>query len=181
MKISYPFPLSNLEITLQRGMCYGSCPVYELKILGTGEVIYQGRHFVKCVGEHRDRIEATDVFRLFEFAQEIGFFEMRDTYDSGPIYILDEQEMVHESGMSVTDRPRHVVTIQIGEMKKHVTDYFGTPRRLRRFEQMIDRVCRSERWVGIGAERTESNETHDSEFQKQISKYLQAKDVPDDI
>jgi len=155
MKISYPFALSDLTISLERGMCYGSCPVYELILMGTGEVIYRGSHFVKCIGEHRIRIEATDVFRLFVFAQEIGFFQMENAYENGPIYMLDEQGMVQADAIGVTDFPRHVVTIQIGDMKKRVVDYFGAPRRLRRFEQMIDRVCHSERWVGIGAEQTE--------------------------
>jgi hypothetical protein len=182
MKIAYPFPLSDLAISLKRGMCYGSCPVYELRLLGTGEVIYRGEDYVKCTGEHRGRIEATDVFKLFVFAREIGFFQMEDEYHTDTMCSLDGQGMVSEvGGISVTDFPTQVVTIQTGDMKKQIVDYFGAPQRLRRLEHRIDRVCHSRRWVGTAGERTKSNEAHDSEFHKQLSKYLQAKDVPDDL
>jgi len=32
--------------------------------------------------------------------------------------------------------------------KKKIIDYLGAPKRLRQFENMIDRICRSKRWIG---------------------------------
>ncbi len=41
----------SLIITLERGACYGMCPVYSLTIYGNGKVVYKGDMFVKVAGK----------------------------------------------------------------------------------------------------------------------------------
>jgi len=53
-------PLSDAElrevvITMYRGMCYGECPVYSVRITGDGWVSYSGGSFVKEVGNRQAR------------------------------------------------------------------------------------------------------------------------------
>ncbi len=45
-------PLSDAElrkvvITMERGMCYGECAVYEIRITGDGRISYHGKMFVE--------------------------------------------------------------------------------------------------------------------------------------
>ena len=148
MKIEYPFPLKNIIIRLKRGTCLGPCPVYELIIHGNGEVIYNGKYFVKEVGIRKDKISQTQILRLFKYAVEIGFFELKSKYDIENNYILDKKGMVQCSEIIITDLPAREVEIKIGNRKKKIFDHIGAPKRLRQFENMIDRICKSDRWIG---------------------------------
>jgi hypothetical protein len=152
MKINYPFPLSDLKIILKRDECYGSCPVYKVEIRGTGEVVYHGVEFVKIKGEQRSTISKKDILELFKYAQEIGFFELKSSYVNQVEYELDKNELINRREGFVTCQPGCTVEIHIGEKKKEVYDYFGAPKRLRRFEKMIDRVCQIEKWIGTESE-----------------------------
>ena len=49
---------------------------------------------------------------------------------------------------NITDLPEYEVEIKIGNKKKKIVDYLGAPKRLRQFENMIDRICKTERWIG---------------------------------
>ena len=148
MKIEYPFPLENLIIRLKRGMCFGPCPVYELIIYGSGEIIYNGEYFVKEIGIRKDKIPQIQILRLFKYAMEIDFFEMKSKYIFENYYELDKNGMVQYSNGTMTDLPEYEVEIKIGNKKKKIVDYLGAPKRLRQFENMIDSICRSKRWIG---------------------------------
>ena len=128
--------LDDVKITLKRGPCHGSCPVYELTVLGSGEVIYKGEAFVKEIGERRSSIPQKDVSKLLAYAMDMGFFELESGY-----YAL------------ITDVAEHEVTVKIGDREKKVIDQSAAPILLQRFESMIDRVCQSRKWVGTWEER----------------------------
>lgn len=148
MKIGYPFPLKNLTIRLKRSGCLGPCPVYELIIHGNGEVIYNGEYFVKEIGIRKDKISQSQIFTLFKYAIKIGFFELKSEYNTESYYELDKNGMVQYSESMITDLPTYEVEIKIGNKKKEIIDYLGAPKRLRQFENMIDKICKSERWIG---------------------------------
>ncbi|HEY1024831.1 MAG TPA: DUF6438 domain-containing protein [Sphingobacteriaceae bacterium] len=83
MKLKYPFPIADLRIKLERGPCLGECPVYDITITGTGDVIYDGVIFVREVGRRHSKVDEFDVLELFMFAADIGFFEMKKEYSTG--------------------------------------------------------------------------------------------------
>lgn len=150
MKIEYPFPLKSLMIRLKRGPCFGTCPIYELIIYGNGEVIYNGERFKKEIGTRKDKIPQTQILRLFKYAMNIGFFEMKSKYDIEYVCMLDKNGRVQYSEVMVAYLPTYEVEIKIGNKKKKIIDYLGAPKRLRQFENLVDRICKSERWIGKG-------------------------------
>src|SRR5258708_3948269 len=68
------------EITLERTACFGTCPVYKVTLYSDGKVAYEGKEFVKEVGERSGKISAADFQRLGQQAQQIGFFDLKDKY-----------------------------------------------------------------------------------------------------
>jgi hypothetical protein len=56
--------------------------------------------------------------------------------------------MVQCSESIISVLPAREVEIKIGNKKKKIFDYIGAPKRLRQFENMIDRICKFERWIG---------------------------------
>lgn len=127
-------PMSNVEITLQRGVCFGFCPDYTVTITGDGQVRYEGRRFVNAVGERTATIPREDVARLLALFDEIGFDRLRDAYRA-----------------QVTDLPTYAVTLTRNGRTKTVVDYggrsAGMPESVRQLQDEIDRVAGTAQWV----------------------------------
>jgi hypothetical protein len=147
MKIKYPFPLSDLQIKLFRGPCFGECPVYEVTISGTGEVTYRGDMYVKEVGKREDKVDVLEVLDLYKYAVEIGFFELQAEYESDCQIIIGDKMMVETSGTTMTDQAFCDVTISTGKQTKKVHNYLGSPKRLRQLENRIEKLANTRRWV----------------------------------
>ncbi|HEU0100436.1 MAG TPA: DUF6438 domain-containing protein [Allosphingosinicella sp.] len=148
----------KLAITLERFGCYGSCPVYRVRIEGDGRVVFQtleplgdplvglrggfDRHNVLAPGRHEGRIARAEVEALVDRFRSARFFGLRKAYRA-----------------PVTDSASFVVTFETGRRRKRVVDYVGKtvgmPEAVTRLEDEIDRVAETARWVagdpGTGA------------------------------
>ena len=126
--------MSNVEITLRRGVCYGYCPDYTVTIGGDGQVRYEGRAFVNVRGERTATIPREDVAGLLRRFDEIDFENLQDSYRG-----------------QVTDLPTYTVTLTRDGRTKRVVDYAGTqagmPRSVRDLQDEIDRVAGTAQWV----------------------------------
>ncbi|MEZ5956613.1 MAG: DUF6438 domain-containing protein [Hyphomonadaceae bacterium] len=129
-----PVTMSNVEIRLTRGVCFGYCPDYTVTINGEGQVRYEGRRFVNVVGERRATISREDVARLVARFDEIGFSNLRDAYRA-----------------EVSDLPTYTVRLTRNGQTKTVVDYGGTgagmPQSVRELQTEIDRVAGTAQWV----------------------------------
>lgn len=126
--------MSNVEIRMVRGVCFGFCPDYTVTINGEGQVRYEGRRFVNAVGERTASIPSEDVARLLQRFDDIGFDQLRDSYRA-----------------QVTDLPTYTVTLTRNGRTKTVVDYGGTgagmPETVRQLQDEIDRVAGTAQWV----------------------------------
>jgi Domain of unknown function (DUF6438) len=129
----------NTTITLERTMCFGTCPVYNLTIHGDGSVTYQGQAFVRVKGTVETKIERSKVEKLVRKFEEIGYFELKEKYTT----IRNPDGTKY----SFTDLPTTITSITIGDKYKRVGDYLGAPPRLRELEKEIDETAGSDRWV----------------------------------
>ena len=130
---SFPPPksINNVVITLERTVCFGSCPDYSLIVYGNGTLIYEGRNFVEVTGLQSSNISQEHVQELVRAFYAIGYFSLQDEY-SAP----------------VTDLPTTSTSISIDGRYKQVVNYSGAPEQLIELENMIDDVAKSKRWVG---------------------------------
>ncbi len=121
-------------IILERGMCYGYCPVYSLYLWENGSVLYNGTLFVKETGQRKGTINETAFSEILEIAEDMGFFTMNDTYDR----------------VDMTDMPSAVITINTGSFHKRVEHYHGdqsAPESLTALEEAIDTAAGVSRWT----------------------------------
>jgi hypothetical protein len=116
-------PSEPVEITLQRTVCFGTCPDYSVTLKGDGTVLYTGRQFVKTPGEHTWKIEPAAVRALAREMEAAGFFELQDAYTA-----------------MMTDNPTTFTTLTIGTRTKKVKDYVAGPPKLKDIEARIDEV-----------------------------------------
>ncbi len=126
--------IKDVVITLERGPCYGACPVYKLTVSGDGTVIYKGERFVRINDTRMITVSEEEVRQLISEFERINYFSLEDSY---------EEKMV-------TDMETVITSITVNGKTKIVRHYHGdksTPKELRELENKIDEIVNSEQWV----------------------------------
>ena len=130
--------LAQARIEMERTMCYGHCPEYEVTISGSGRVLYSGKDNVKAKGIRRARIEREKVRRLLAAFDQAKFFAMPETGRNCAC-------------PSYTDLPSAVVTLTWRGRTRRLDHYHGctcAPQALFDLERDIDQAANTDRWVG---------------------------------
>lgn len=119
----------DILITIERGACFGSCPIYSAQIYADGTVVYVGKNYVKTTGERRFKISHDRVQALIKEFERIDYWSLKDKYETD------------ENGMSVTDMPTTTTSICLNGKKKRVVNYYHAPRKLDELEDKIDSLA----------------------------------------
>lgn len=122
-------------ITLERGACFGFCPVYNLVIYDNGTVIYTGISNVEVVGVRMIEIDTLSVMSLADRMSLTGYFDWQDEYTE----------------QLITDQVTVITSLSWDNNYKRITRYDGDPNApigLYRFEQEIDAIVNVSQWVG---------------------------------
>lgn len=133
-------PMSVI-IRLERGPCYGRCPVYQITIYGDGTVRYDGQDHVRVMGAQTAVISTGTVKALADEIVKSGFFNLRDAYTEA----------------QVTDAPFAIVYAAVGGRSKTVRHYLGdrsAPKLLETIETRIDEAAGVKRWTAMTAPST---------------------------
>jgi hypothetical protein len=128
-------------VTLERGPCFGTCPVYRVTVARSGAVTFDGRRFVADSGTSRDSIPAADADRLFRQLADAGWTGFARRYAMGE----------PGCGRFATDLPTVVIELSLAGVQRRVEHDHGcqdAPEVLNRLEQGIDSVAGVTRWVG---------------------------------
>ena len=133
-------------ITLERTICYGTCPSYRLTGSASGAVTFEGREFVRVKGISRLNITDEKVRQLIALFDDAGYFSLKDRYES-------EKDGCPEVW---TDNPSVVVSIRMNGKSKSISHYHGCqagdgksiyPKALAVLEDKIDKIVGTERWI----------------------------------
>lgn len=136
------------SIALERTPCFGRCPVYRLRIAGTGAVHVESASASDSLdATFSDSIPPSAASALLALARAIDFFDLPDE-------ITPANQDVCK--LAATDHPSAIVTIAIGDTVKRVNHYHGCHAevngvygdaypRLTAFEAAIDSAARVER------------------------------------
>jgi len=142
-------PAAVDSLVLERTPCFGFCPAYRLGLTGAGQIHFQSRNSGEEQRAVTATVSASTLARLVARARDAGFFEFPDAIRGDSVFCP----------LVATDHPTVTVTIFSGAQTKRIEDYLGcrgggTDRavelrleQLRAFEQEIDSVLQSSRWV----------------------------------
>jgi hypothetical protein len=111
--------------SMQRGYCFGTCPVFDFKIYENGRATYTGTANVANVGNYA--AENVLVLRdsILNAAENIGFIMLLDSYDN----------------QFITDLPATTYSLKVDDRQKVVVCRFSCP------EQLIDFGNQVQRWI----------------------------------
>ncbi len=134
-----------ISISLERTVCFGSCPSYVLTILADGRVTFEGRQYVKSKGIFRKKIAPAKLEPIFQKIEEIHFWELEDRYRT--------KKNPDGSISMITDMPTQYVTVKWPTKSKRVENYYGAPPEVLELEGLIDEIAGVSKWVGKPNER----------------------------
>lgn len=129
-----------LMATIERTMCYGTCPAYKVSIYRDGTVEYAGDAYVKTRGAATGHISPDQVAELDALFAKAHYLDLAAAYDH----------------VEMTDLPSVNTSYVLGDKHHAVEHYTGdrsAPEGLRQVEAGIDRVVGIEQWIGTREER----------------------------
>ena len=121
-----------IVITIERTMCYGTCPAYSVTMREDGTVTYSGQQHTRVGGDRTWTIDPAAVRALAKEMAGKGYFELKDEYS-----------------VMVTDNPTTYTTLTIGSRSKKIKDYVAGPAILKQMQRRIDEVSDAKRYVFI--------------------------------
>lgn len=135
---------ADLVITMERTMCFGTCPDYKLTIKANGTVTFRGGQFTKTKGTAKSRITKSSLRELVAAFDRVDLDSFADDYSQGSVC---------ES--YITDLPSEIISLKRDGKTKQVNHYFGcTGNAVRKkleplteLGKMIDSVTNSRRWI----------------------------------
>ena len=131
---------SAVRITLERGPCFGTCPVYSVTLDGSGAILFEGRRFVADTGISTGRVPRARIDSLVAELIAGGYFGFADRYVAG------EPGCVQYA----TDLPSVTTEVRAGGRSKRIEHDHGcmeAPKALTALEGRIDSVAGVARWI----------------------------------
>ena len=136
------------SLVLERSECFGTCPSYRLRISSAEQVRFESHNRGDSANIVTDTAPPGTYEHLITRARAIGFYDL-------PPDIIKDSVFCR---LAMTDAPTAVTTIFTNRAIKRVSDYRGclgtTDRKvlppienLRAFENEIDSVLKSSRWI----------------------------------
>lgn len=141
------YNLNDVTITLERTVCFGTCPAYSVSVQGDGTVNYNGAKFVAVLGTKQKQISRDAVVALLHEFYTIDFFILRPEYQNKPDITVNADGTVQETQVMVTDLPSTIVTLTIGDYSKRVLAYYGAPDSIYTLATHIDETTGTAAWV----------------------------------
>ena len=110
----------NEIISIKRGACFGTCPIYLISISSDRIATYYGKKFVERTGTVEFRLSEDEINSILEKANKINYCQLEDEYFE-----------------RISDLPRTYIQI----FDKKILDYYGAPKELKELEKLIDNIC----------------------------------------
>jgi hypothetical protein len=128
-------------ITLERTICFGSCPAYKISIFSDGLVLYEGKDFVKTKGDADGRITKEQVQELVKEFEKIDYLKLDNEYSPGK-----------KCPEGWTDYPSAITSLTQNDKTKTVVHYHGCQglpvlKQLTALENKIYEVVNTKRWT----------------------------------
>ncbi len=131
----------SLFAGIERGACFGRCPIYKMKIYNSGYVHFEGIKFCEPLGVNTTQLTKEQMKLLLDKANEIKYKEMEDKYDMP----------------GVTDLPTIITSLVIDGERKTVARRYGYPQELLDLEKVFTQLIETSTWEKKGRVSTQQN------------------------
>ena len=124
------------KIVLERGMCYGTCPVYKITIYEDGRVEWDGKHYVQEAGMREWSISSENFNEIVKSIEKSKLVNMKDNYTEA----------------YTTCMPSTVLVVHFKDKTKKKIDHdhgdSTAPKKLTWLENRIDKLSGTKKYIG---------------------------------
>jgi Domain of unknown function (DUF6438) len=108
--ISAPATLvpNDFVLSLQRGECFGDCPIYTVTVDAAGNVEYEGTKFVTVTGAARWSVSTEVVAHLFKLLERVHFLDLE-----------------FECHRYISDVPTQTISLDVGGRERVLANRWG--------------------------------------------------------
>ncbi len=117
---------------LQKTPCYGTCPVYTLRLAKDGRASLEAEKFIEKEGLYRAKFAKNEVKTLIEEFEAANFKDFEDKYTS-----------------EMSDKPTTYVTFR----DKRIMNYDNAPQALKELEKLLTDLVDRPEWEKVTAEK----------------------------
>lgn len=105
---------ADFSIGFERTGCWGTCPIFELEVRGSGDMRFVGAHYVKP-GTYDLQLPRADVAKLYADLILRGILRLDDSYTAADDTCLGYSE----------DSPSSILTLRAGDREKRIVRSHG--------------------------------------------------------
>lgn len=121
------------EISMERTVCSGTCPVYTVTFKKNGESFYEGKDYVKKIGPYTGNIDEKEFERLAELVERLSFRELEENYS-----------------IPIEDHANVIISVNYGDRVKGVDNYADSgPVEVWAIEKVIDALIEDIYWEQV--------------------------------
>lgn len=113
-------------VSLDRTGCFGTCPIYQIKIFRSGKVQYIGKKFVENEGTFQAQLDKTSLDDLFSEIDSLNWKSFPDQYP-----------------MDNVDFPQFRVEIKLGDFQKVIRGNTRADEAIIKLTQTIDGLIKT--------------------------------------
>jgi hypothetical protein len=117
------------RIEMEKGPCYGSCPVYTLTIYEGGVAAYNGQRFTTRQGLHTKLLEANAYRELIKTFQSANLWSYQNAYKA-----------------QIPDLATITITYYEGDQSKSIKGKDGRPVKIEELEKLLTAIADSGGW-----------------------------------
>jgi hypothetical protein len=139
-----PADLRGAVVVLDRGPCYGPCPIYRVEVRGDGRVTFRGKGFVETRNPRPYRIPRARARALFAAFERTRFFALEDVASAGGCRCPLR-----------TDNPFATLTLTVAGRSRSLEQAYGchcSPPTLAELAGEVDEAAGVRRFIGHGKE-----------------------------
>ena len=120
----------SLFASIRKGYCFGTCPVYIMKVYNSGYVRLEGKANIDKIGVYSTKLSHEQMMTFVNFARRMNYMELNDVYDN--IYI--------------SDLPETNTSIVLDGKRKSIKRRHGFPQSIVSFEKIFSSLLETEKW-----------------------------------
>jgi hypothetical protein len=129
----YPAPV---RAGMTRTGCFGSCPVFSVRIFADGQVRWHGERHVERLGRFVAQASPEWLASLWQAADTAGFFFLEPVYPA-------------KGAPRVPDLPLTILFLDDGQRRHEVVDNADAPLRLQRLERYVMEKLEELEWKAV--------------------------------
>lgn len=142
--------------SIDRGPCFGKCPIYTMQVYKDGKVVYTGERFTTKLGTYEKKLDDKEFKALIKLFASADFFNFQEEYAS------EIPDLAHVS-----------IYYSNGKESKKVGGKENRPPSLMQLQYALEKIAESPDWTLIQAAESQG-ENVDERNQEQKSEIIKS-------